>query len=87
MNMISTKNRSRSALRASLAVLAALATLGISTSGSFALGTAQQQAACTSDVMRLCLSAAFSGDKAIVDCMKQNYDGLSERCKRTLPPL
>ena len=31
-------------------------------------------------------TAAFSGNNAIVSCMKQDHNGLSDRCKKTLPP-
>lgn len=80
------KCHSRPALgRVGVAIAVILTTVTISTS-SFALGTAKQRAACTADVMRLCFSVVFSGDKAIVDCMKRNFDGLSNRCKKTLPP-
>jgi hypothetical protein len=54
-------------------------------SASFALGTAAQRAACTSDVMRLCMSSLGS-DNGIISCMKRNRSSLSARCKATLPP-
>jgi len=54
---------------------------------SFAVGTAKQRAACTSDVMRLCFTSVWSGDQAIIACMTQNKDRLSKRCKMTLPPI
>ena len=55
--------------------------------GSFAAGTAKQREACTPDVMRLCFSAVFSGEQAIIACMTKNKDRLSTRCKMTLPPI
>jgi hypothetical protein len=54
-------------------------------SPSFALGTPEQQAACTSDVMRLCMSSLGS-TSGIIACVTKNKNGLSARCKATLPP-
>jgi hypothetical protein len=54
-------------------------------SATFALGTKEQRAACTSDVMRLCMSSLGS-DSGIISCMKKNRSSLSARCKATLPP-
>jgi hypothetical protein len=53
---------------------------------SFALGTAKQRAACTPDVMRLCMTSLGS-DSGIITCMTKNKDKLSARCKATLPPI
>jgi hypothetical protein len=65
------------------AVIAAAATQA---TASFAVGTAQQRAACTSDVLRLCFTSIGS-NQAIIACMTANKDRLSKRCKSTLPPI
>ena len=49
-------------------------------------GSARQQMACMSDVMRLCFSS-IGNDQAIISCMTRNKDNLSKRCKSTLPPI
>jgi hypothetical protein len=49
-------------------------------------GSAKQQMACMSDVMRLCFTSIGS-DQAIISCMTKNKDNLSKRCKQTLPPI
>jgi hypothetical protein len=87
MNADATKGPAHLTLvRVVVGFAALLSTIILSTS-SFALGTAEQRAACTNDVMRLCFTAALSGDNAIVSCMMQNHDKISLRCKKTLPPL
>ena len=78
--------KARSALRhVVVAIAIAMATTSFSTA-SFAVGSAAQQAACTSDVMRLCL-ASLGSDSGIIACMTKNKDRLSARCKATLPPV
>jgi hypothetical protein len=87
MNAYTTKGQVHLTLvRVAVGFAALLSTVVLPTS-SFALGTAEQRAACTNDVMRLCFTATFSGDNAIVSCMKQNHNDLSDPCKKTLPPL
>jgi hypothetical protein len=49
-------------------------------------GSARQQMACMSDVMRLCFTS-IGNDQAIIGCMTRNKDNLSKRCKSTLPPI
>jgi len=63
-----------------------VATTSFSTS-SFAVGSSEQRAACTGDVMRLCFTSVASGDQAIIACMTKNKDRLSQKCKSTLPPI
>ena len=78
--------KARSALRnVVVAIAIAMAATSFSTA-SFAVGSAAQQAACTSDVMRLCL-ASLGSDSGIIACMTKNKDKLSARCKATLPPV
>lgn len=48
-------------------------------------GTAEQRAACTPDVMRLCMGSIYSV-KAIIACMSKNKDSLSDRCRSLLLP-
>jgi hypothetical protein len=51
---------------------------------SLAMGTSEQRAACTSDVMRLC-TGQLTSEGRVIACMKKNYGQLSARCKATLP--
>ena len=60
----------------------ALALATISTS-SFALGTAEQRAACTPDVFRLC-SAEIPNVDRIVVCLKQQKPNLSKPCQAVM---
>jgi hypothetical protein len=71
-----------------LAVTAAIvgATLSYSVPSFANPGSARQQMACMSDVMRLCFTSIGS-DQAIIACMTRNKDNLSRRCKATLPPI
>jgi hypothetical protein len=68
--------------------LGAAVALGLAASlisnASYALGTPEQRAACTGDVIRLCVGSLGSDD-GIIACMKRNVDKLSDRCKATLP--
>jgi hypothetical protein len=52
---------------------------------SIALGTAEQRAACTPDVFRLCSSEIPNVDKIIV-CLKVKRDKLSPACKVAFHP-
>ena len=65
-----------------LAVAVIIATTSLSTA-SFAVGTAKQQAACSGDVMRFCLSAYPDMERLKV-CMTKNRDNLSPRCRSVL---
>jgi hypothetical protein len=67
-------------LRTTVLGTAVLATLLASSSGAFAEGTAEQRAACTGDVFRLC-SGEIPNVSRIVACMKVNYSRLSPGCK------
>ena len=79
------ESNSRILTRIAAATAVICAILGSSTP-SFAVGSAKQQMACMSDVMRLCL-ASIGSDQAIISCMTRNKDNLSKRCKATLPPI
>ena len=68
-----------------VAIAIVMAATSFSTA-SFAAGSAAQQAACTPDVMRLCL-ASLGSDSGIIACMTKNKDRLSARCKATLPAI
>ena len=63
---------------------AIIAATTLFSSTSFALGTAEQRAACTSDVMRHCM-ASVGSDGAIIACMKKKRHQFSARCQATLP--
>jgi hypothetical protein len=55
-------------------------TLSSYVSASYALGTAEQRAACTPDVFRLCASEIPNVDN-IVACMKAKKPSLSPACR------
>jgi hypothetical protein len=61
------------------AFVLALGLVSYSTS-SFALGTAEERAACTPDVFRLCSSEIPNVDK-IIACMKAKKSKLSPKCR------
>jgi hypothetical protein len=74
---------SRSVLRhLSIATVIVVATSTLSTQ-SFAVGTPEQRAACTSDAIRLCMSVVHS-ESGLFACMTRNKVNLSERCRATL---
>lgn len=77
-----------SSLCSRIAIVAAVAgsILAASTPSFANPGSARQQMACMSDVMRLCFSS-IGNDQAIISCMTRNKDNLSKRCKSTLPPI
>jgi hypothetical protein len=52
-------------------------------SSSFAVGTAEQRAACTPDALRLC-SSAIPNIPAIVACLRANRSNLSKACASAL---
>ena len=64
------------------AVVLALALVTFSTS-SFAIGTAEQRAACTPDALRLC-SSEIPNIPRIVACLKQNRSNLSKTCQAAM---
>lgn len=81
------KNRTHAALgRIGVTVAIVVAATVYSTSSFAAVGSAEQRAACTGDVLRLCATSLGSND-AIIACMTKNKDNLSQRCKMTLPPI
>jgi hypothetical protein len=63
-------------------VVLALALATFSTS-SFAVGTAEQRAACTPDVFRLC-SSEIPNIPRIVACLKQQKPNLSKPCQAVM---
>jgi len=63
-------------------VVLALALTAFSTS-SFAVGTAEQRAACTPDVFRLC-SSEIPSIPRIVACLKQQKPNLSKPCQAVM---
>jgi hypothetical protein len=54
-------------------------------SASFALGSAEQRAACTPDVFRLCASEIPNVD-GIIACMKAKKSSLSPACRSVFNP-
>ena len=64
------------------AVALAIALVAFSSS-SFAVGTAEQRAACTPDAMRLCASHV-PNVSAIVVCLRQNRANLSKPCQAAM---
>jgi hypothetical protein len=68
----------------SSAFVLALGLVSYSTS-SFALGTADERAACTPDVFRLCSSEIPSVSK-IIACMKAKKSQLSPKCRAAFNP-
>jgi hypothetical protein len=62
----------------------ALGVLSYSTS-SFALGTAEERAACTPDVFRLCSSEIPNVTK-IIACMKAKRSQLNPKCRAAFNP-
>jgi hypothetical protein len=65
-----------------LSMVLALALTTWSTS-SFAIGSAEQRAACTPDVFRLCSSEIPNVDR-IVACLKQQRPNLSKPCQAVM---
>lgn len=68
-----------SAFRFSSAIVAAIAIVAFAKPG-FAVGTAEQRAACTPDVFRLCGSEIPNVDR-IVACLKKEKPHLSAGCR------
>jgi hypothetical protein len=64
----------------SVAVALTLVTLSTS---SFAIGTAEQRAACTPDALRLC-SSEIPNIPRIVACLRQNKSNLSKPCQAAM---
>ncbi len=52
-------------------------------SSSFAVGTAEQRAACTPDALRLC-SAEIPNIPRIVACLRANKSNLSKPCQAAM---
>jgi hypothetical protein len=65
-----------------LAIVAAATVLSTASNAA----TEEQKRACMPDVLRLCFTS-LGNNNAIVSCMTRNKDRLSQRCKRTLPPI
>jgi hypothetical protein len=64
------------------AVALAIALVAFSSS-SFAVGTAEQRAACTPDALRLC-SAEIPNIPRIVACLRANRSSLSKPCQAAM---
>ena len=74
------RNIKRTALCVMLVVSALTAPANIAIAASEEKGTAEQRAACTPDVFRLCASEIPSVDR-IVMCLKREKPRLSAGCK------
>jgi hypothetical protein len=70
-------------IRTNLRILAGALMLGVVATGASANGTAEQRAACTPDVFRLCSSEIPNVDR-IIACMKTKQNSLSPQCKAAL---
>jgi hypothetical protein len=68
--------------RISKGLVLALALMANSTS-SFALGSAEQRAACTPDAFRLCRSE-IPDIQRVIACLKQNKPNLSKSCQAVM---
>jgi hypothetical protein len=66
-------------------VLSTVLALALATwsTASFAIGSAEQRAACTPDVFRLCSSEIPNVDR-IVACLKQQRPNLSKPCQAVM---
>jgi len=73
-----------SGLRLSFAIVLLAATTSFATQ-SFAVGSAEERAACTPDVFRLCSSEIPNVDR-IVACMKRETPRLSPACRAVFRP-
>jgi len=73
-----------SGLRLSFAIVLLAATTSFATQ-SFAIGSAEERAACTPDVFRLCSSEIPNVDR-IVACMKREKPRLSAACRAVFSP-
>lgn len=71
-------------LRRLAAISAAAAVTLLNTTASFAhSGTAEEQSACTPDVLSLCFWQIPNEDK-IVACLNKNVDRLSPECRKVI---
>jgi hypothetical protein len=68
--------------RVGFAIALVVSAISLSTP-SFALGTAEQQKACTPDVMRFCMSALGS-DTRMLACMLKQKPNLSPACRTAM---
>lgn len=73
-----------SRLKLSFAAVLVAATTSFATQ-SFAVGSAEERAACTPDVFRLCSSEIPNVDR-IVACMKRERSKLSSACRAVFRP-
>jgi hypothetical protein len=64
-------------------VLSTVLALANWSTSSFAIGSAEQRAACTPDVFRLCSSEIPNVDR-IVACLKQQRPNLSKPCQAVM---
>jgi hypothetical protein len=64
-------------------VLSTVLALATWSTSSFAIGSAEQRAACTPDVFRLCSSEIPNVDR-IVACLKQQRSNLSKPCQAVM---
>jgi hypothetical protein len=69
--------------RITMGSVAVALTLATRSTSSFAIGTAEQRAACTPDVFRLC-SSEIPNIPRIVACLKQQRPNLSKPCQSVM---
>jgi hypothetical protein len=70
-------------ISASRKVLVVAIALVASSTSSFAIGTAEQRAACAPDVFRLCRSEIPNIDRIIV-CLRRERPNLSKSCQAVM---
>ncbi|WP_246317154.1 hypothetical protein [Hyphomicrobium methylovorum] len=78
------KSRSASVALAAGAALALIVAVAPSASQAHS-GTADEQAACTGDVLSLCFSE-IPNEKRIVACLNRKLDKLSPACRQVIDP-
>lgn len=78
------RNIERSAAAAILAALAVTALVADPRTSFAHSGTADEQTACTPDVLSLCFWDVASGEDKIVACLNKNLDRLSPACRKVI---
>jgi hypothetical protein len=75
----------RQTRRQALLALATLALIAVAMAPSaFAQGFAQWPKQCRADLGRICRGAASEGDRAILTCLQDNEQKLSQGCRKLL---
>jgi hypothetical protein len=64
-------------------LILAAALIAFTPSATLASGTAEEQAACKPDVIRLCKNAS-TDEMVVLFCLKENREKLSRACRKVL---